>query len=197
MSERLTQRIAAERHDAEERQERHVVPVHEAASKTNGVATMPRTRLEPICQDAIDEVGRAAERARDGQEDRVDDAAGEGEAGRPAEVRRRRLQRDDHAGEADEDRRPSPPADLLAEEQRREQRHVDRPGEIVGHRVGERQVARRPVEQAGLDAAEQGAHDLQPRAFDADEGAEAGAATIGASTMAAEMLRKSRICGAW
>ena len=72
-----------------------------------------------------------------------------------------------HADEADEHRRPSPPADLLAEEQRRHHRHVDRPGEVVGHRVGERQVAHRPVEAASSrPCAEDRASELQPRPLD-------------------------------
>ena len=54
--------------------------------------------------------------------------------------RRGWLQRDQHAAKADKDRRPASPADVLPEKKRRQRRDIDRRGQPIGHRIGERQV---------------------------------------------------------
>ena len=69
-----------------------------------------------------------------------DDAAGERDQRRPGELAAEGRSAIMHAGEADQHRSPAPPADLLAEQQRRERRDVDRAREIERDRVGERQI---------------------------------------------------------
>ena len=80
--------------------------------------------------------------------------------------RRRRSQRDDHAAKADQDGQPAPPADLLAEEEVRQRRDVDRPGHVEGHDVGKRQVDDGGVEQPGVGRREHHAQQLQTGPLD-------------------------------
>jgi hypothetical protein len=79
----------------------------------------------------------------------------------PRKARRRWPKRDQHADESDDHRGPTPPTDMLAEQDHGQRRHVDRPGEIEGHHINERKIGDRPVEQSDLDGREQRAQRLQ------------------------------------
>ena len=86
-----------------------------------------------------------------------------------------RIEHDDHAGEADRDGGPAPPADLLGEQRHRQPDHEEGCGE--GDRIGvDQRHARKDVEEAGR-AAEAGgdARGLQPRPVAAHDAQVAGA----------------------
>ena len=70
-----------------------------------------------------------------------------------------------HTDEAGEHRKPAPPADFLAEQQRGQRGDVDRAGQIERDRVGERQIDDRPEEQRDFGGAER--HDAEAAARDA------------------------------
>jgi hypothetical protein len=78
-------------------------------------------------------------------------------------VLRRRPQRDHDAAETDQNRRPAPPADLLAQEDRRHRGDEDGAGEIVRDDVGERQIDRRKEEGRHFQRRQHDAKQLQAR----------------------------------
>ena len=111
----------------------------------------------------------------DDEKEGVEDAAGEGDECVVVERAGRGLERDEDAEKADRHRRPAAPADPLLEEERRQHRHIDRAGEVVGDGVGERQAGHRPVEQQHLGRGEDHPEHMQPRPLDREQRADAAA----------------------
>ena len=80
---------------------------------------------------------------------------------------------DQHADEADEDRDQPPPADPLAEQRPREQRHHERRQEDDGDRLVEAQVLEGQEVERGRRDHEQRAHELQLEAVRGEQSADA------------------------
>ena len=77
---------------------------------------------------------------------------------------RRRPERDHDADKTGDHRQPAPPADMLAQQQRRHRGDVNRPGQIKRHHVGERHIGQRPVEAGDLEGREHRAQTAAARA---------------------------------
>ena len=118
-------------------------------------------------------IGCRTQRSAEHHGEAEGEAAGKRDQRRQGERFPRRFQRDHHADEANNDRRPAPPADLLAEQQRRHGGNVDRRGQPIGHGIGKRHVGDGEVESGGLEGKQRCAHEMQLRPPDIHEPAPA------------------------
>ena len=103
-------------------------------------------------------------------------------------------QRDQHAAEADQDRAPAPPADLLAQHDRRQRGDEDRARQIIGDDVGERQIDRREEERRDLQRRQHHPQQLQPRPLQRAGTAARCRQIIGNSSSSAAQARSHSNC---
>ncbi len=115
------------------------------------------------------DIGCCPQRAGDQHQHRKRQAAAERNHRRPAHRLRRRAQRDQHAAETDQDRAPAPPADALAQHDRRQRGDENRAGQIIGDDVGERQIDGGEKKRRDFEGGERHPEQLQPRPLKVNE----------------------------
>ncbi len=144
----------ADRDDARPRQTEPRLP-SVGVTQPNGDISAPSRNVPHELRRRQHDIGRRAQRARDQHQHRKRQAAAERDHRRPAHGLRRRTQRDQHAAEPDQDRAPAPPADALAQHDRRQRGDEDRRRQIIGDDVGERQIDGGEKERRDLERREQ------------------------------------------